>query len=566
MKKTLRCILSILLSAIFIVGCFAGCAKQDEDETPHVGLEITEPVTLTVLTTRHTEATTAAEDLWFFKYMEWWYEQKGYDVTIEVQQTTEAGTQASLLLNTDSLPDIMWSIALSSSNTMTYGVEDNLILDWTPYLTEELMPNLLKQFDANPSMKAAHIAPDGGIYGIPYITPYPYSTVVGLANRVYVRQSWLDAVGKKVPTTQEEFLDVLRAFKNYKMPDGSKTYPLLSDVNFLEKYLWLCLGYYGTEAARFGTTFMVKDGKVQLPCYTEDYRDFIEIMHTMYSEGILPVDYFSMSSGHITGLINAGNGGMHCWWTLQYVGDDYADSVMLGPIPMGDNDDVYVSRLSDFTANEIWVSADTKYPELVAMMIDYLFSEEGSWLYQYGPEKGKDPLGIVDGWYYNDKGLITNDLVENGTYTAFELWARDYIRPHDYAGLRVDPVTTGTGEIVTYKDAVTGKDLEFIHDRTMTRSSNDEWWRLESIDKWTDYATAVRLPKAYLDSDNTALASDYSSAINTYVTTESVKFITGMRPLSEIDAFFAQLKKLGVEEYIKIYEETYANFISETYG
>ena len=565
MTPMLKRFLSITLAAVCVLTCFIGCTPAEE-VAPNTGLDINEPVTLTILTTRHPEYTTEANELWFFKYMEWWYAQKGYDVTIEVQQTTEAGTQASLLLNTNALPDIMWSIPLSSTNTVTYAVEDTMVLDWTPYLTEELMPNLLKQFEANPSMKAAHIAPDGGIYGIPYITPYPYSTVIGMANRVYVRQSWLDAVGKEVPTTQEEFLDVLRAFKNYKMPDGSKTYPILSDVDFLEKYLWLCLGYYGTESAKFGTSFMIKDEQVQLPCYTEDYREFIEIMHTLYAEGILSRDHFSMTGGQITGLINSGNGGMHAWYTLQYVQEDYEDQVMLGPIPMGDNDDVYVSRLSDFTANEIWVSSKTKYPALVALMIDYLFSEEGSWLYQFGPKKGEDPLNIVDGWYYNDKGLITNDLVENGTYDAFELWARDYIRPHDYAGLRVDPITTGTGEIITYTDAVTGKDLKFVHDREMTRSSNDEWWRLESIDKWADYATAIRLPKEYLSSEDASLASDYASAIHAYVTNESTKFITGERPISELDQYFADLEALGVEEYIEIYKNTYANFMAETFG
>ena len=183
-------------------------------------------------------------------------------------------------------------------------------------------------------------------------------------------------------------------------------------------------------------------------------------------------------------------------------------------------------------------------------MVDYLFSEEGSWMYQFGPEKGKDPLGKVDGWYYGEDGLITNDIVKSGTYAAFELWARDYIRPHDYAGLRVDPVTTGTGEIITYTDAVTGEPFKVIHDREMGRNSNDEWWRLETIETWSKYATSIRLPKAYLDSDNTALSTDYATAINTFVTTESVNFITGKRPLSELDDYFAELKKLGVEEYI----------------
>lgn len=569
--KTMKKLLAMTLAVLLVLGCFAGCNQpEDTDRTVATrgeGPITTDPVTLKVLTPRHPEATTDVESLWFFKYMEYWFKQQGYDVTFELLETHESQTTVSQMLGADSLPDIVWAIGLSAGNTVFYGQEEGMILDWTPYLTDEWMPNLKAQFDANPSMLAAHQAPNGGIYGLPYITPYPYSTIPGLVNRVFVRQSWLDQVGKKVPTTEEEFLDVLRAFKNIKLENGQKTIPLLSDVDFLEKYLWTCLGYYGGESAKYGTKFMIKDEQVMLPCYTEDYRDFIEIMHTLYTEGLIAPEYFGgMSGAEITGLIADGNGGMHAWWTLQYVDDDYADQVLLGPIPMGSNDDVYVSRLSDYTVNQIWASSKTKYPEIVAMMVDYLYSEEGSWLYQYGPKQGEDPLGLVDGWYYDEAGNITTKMVADGIYTAMELYCRDRIRSHDYAGLRVDPITTGTGEIITYKDAVTGADYYSVHDRTMTRSSNDEWWRLETIEKWSNYATSIRLPGAYFSSEETAQVTDYELAIRQYVVAESVKFITGKRPLSEIDAYFAKLKELGVEQYIKMYQDIYAQFIETTYG
>ena len=33
------------------------------------------------------------------------------------------------------------------------------------------------------------------------------------------------------------------------------------------------------------------------------------------------------------------------------------------------------------------------------------------------------------------------------------------------------------------------------------------------------------------------------------------------RPLSELDAYFEELKSLGIEEYIAIYQEAYAPFL-----
>ena len=569
MRKTSQRILAMTLMVLLIVGCFAGCYV--EEERPEVtlatknedGLYTTDPVTLSVVVGRHPEALTDADQIWYFKYMEWWFAQKGYNVTIEVENTNRE--QLNLLMNSDNMPDVVWALSMSTADTVRYGVEEHMLLDWTPYLTEELMPNLCAQYEANPSMKAAQTAPDGGIYGLPYITPYPYSTIPGMTNRMFVRQSWLDEVGLKMPTTEQEFLDMLRAFKNVKR-EGKNTYPMISDASFLEKYLWTCLGYYGNDGTRFGTEFMIKDEQVYLPAYSEDYRHFVTLMNTMYTEGLIPKDYFSLGSGGATALISDAATGVHGWWTLQYVGDDWADQELLGPIPMGGNDDVYVSRLSDYTLSTVYVSSKTKYPEVVAMMMDFMYSEEGAHLYMYGPKQGEDPLNMVDGWYLDEQGRYTTAMVASGKYSLMELYARDYIRPHDYAGLRVDPITNGTGEMISYTDAVTGKEYKVIHDRTMTKASNDEQWRLETIETWSDYATSIRLPAAYLSVEDMEEMTDIGVSVKQWINQETAKFITGIRPLSDIDKFFEELRGFGVESYIETYREVYKTFMENTYG
>ena len=577
MRKTMKRFFAMTLTVLLLVGCFAGCGTEDSEDwkkPPEVtlatknaeGLYTTDPVTLTVAVNRHPEAVTESDQIWYFKYMEYWFAQQGYDVTINVE-TVDNDSQLNLMMNSNSMPDIVWAHSLSTSEVVRYGVDEQLLLDWTPYLTPELMPNLLAQYEKNPSMRAAQTAPNGGIYGLPYITPYPYSTIPGMTNRMFVRKSWLDAAGiTSMPTTQEEFLNMLRAFKNVQIA-GKRTTPLISTYSFLEKYLWTCLGFYGTDGTTFGTEFMIKDEQVYLPAYTEEYKEFVKIMHTMYSEGLIPADYYTTSNDQKIAKINDGSTGVHAYYTLQYVGDDYADQVLLGPIPMGGNDDVYVSRLSDYTLNTVWVSSATKYPEVVALMMDFMYSEEGSMLYMYGPELGTDPLGMVDGWFYDDNGLITTYMVGEGKpYSLMELYARDYIRPHDYAGLRVDPVTTGTGELITYTDAVTGAPYTVIHDRTMTRSSNDEWWRLETIETWSPYATSIRLPEAYLSKTQMDEMTMIGQAIKTWINNETARFITGKRPLSELDKFMDELRGLGVEDYIAAYRAAYQDFLNRTFG
>ena len=234
---------SILLASALLIGSLAGCGKKNEEvqkteeSKTQVSTETvkqteneekkpitTDPITISILTGRHSNATNNAEDIWFFKYLEWWLGQQGYNAKIEVQQSSELDQQISLALGTDTLPDLIWGKTLLTENAVQYGTEEKMILDLAPYINEETMPNLCESLAKVPDALTASTLPDGGIYGLPYITYRGYMAATGSygdAHRVYFDQKWLDACGKEVPKTIDEFLDVLRAFKEIK-PETEK--------------------------------------------------------------------------------------------------------------------------------------------------------------------------------------------------------------------------------------------------------------------------------------------------------------------------------------------------------
>ena len=537
--------------------------KESEDEQE---LITTDPVTLTVLTQRNPNSTNDATDLWFFKYMEYWFAEQGYDVTIEVSQTAEAGTQLQLMMGTDSLPDIVWAIPLSADNVVSYGADQGALLDWTPYINEENMPNLYEQFQNNQGAYTASVCMDGKIYGIPYISPYMYgSGTYGIADRMFVNQTWLDECGLEVPTTEEEFIDMLRAFKeNIKLESGEETIPFLGTN--LMRYLWVGLGYYGSNMDNYGLSWAIKDEEIYLPAYTEDYRHFVEVMHTLYQEGLISQDFFTMESTTMNGLLKNGNGGAMAEGNLTNTAD-FSQWVMPDPILFGDNDEIYVSNLSSYTANCVYASADTKYPEIVAMFVDFVYGEEGAMIYRYGFEKAEDdPLGILPGYYYNDKGVITVDLVEDGTFLSWTRYAHQYIYPYDYAGIR--PIVADKGlekGTYVYQDAVTGEDIVTETNTVYSHDNADGHWRLMNIEKWNPYATAVRLPAAYLSLDDSSRAAELKTLLKQHIEQETAEFITGIRPLSELDTYFEELEALGVEEYVEIYRAAYSSYMDSIF-
>lgn len=60
-------------------------------------------------------------------------------------------------------------------------------------------------------------------------------------------------------------------------------------------------------------------------------------------------------------------------------------------------------------------------------------------------------------------------------------------------------------------------------------------------------------------------AEELGTLLGDYVTSESVKFITGTRPLSQVEDFQKELEGLGVEEYLEYYREGYASYMDSIF-
>lgn len=598
--KNRKRLLAMLLAGALSAGCLAGCGnnevkqKSSEEQTANLSSQevnaegsaeaeasrepiTTDPITISILTSRHGETTNDASELWCFKYLEYWMNQQGYNITIEVQQTNEISEQINLLLGTDSLPDIVWGIDLTPENAVVYGADEKMILDWNPYINEEIMPNVYKAFQEKPDALAASTCTDGGLYGLPCLGIEKYMTPqagFGMVDRVYVDQKWLDECNLEMPTDIESFIDTLRAFKeNIKSESGEEIIPLVSNSDFLQKYLWTGLGYYGSDLSAYGTEFAIKDGQVEFPAATDDYRTFIEVMRTLFEEGLISQDFFTMDATVMHGYTKSGLCGMVCDWTLTDT-QNFRDMVAVPPVTLGDNDEIAISASVTYYPMKIWVSADTEYPEVIAKMLDYFYSDEGSVLLKYGPMEGQDPLNLLDGWYFDENGKVTTKLVEDGTYSQFTLYTRQYIYPTDYAGDLRNVVTNAAKmagvdysekEGPVFTDSITGEKVNSVISKEYSEEDADGWWRITTTDTWGPYVTFVRLPGVYMSREDSVRAGELSTVLNQYISAESAKFITGIRPISELDAYFEELKKLGVEEYIEIYRTAYSTYMDSVF-
>ncbi len=113
---------------------------------------------------------------------------------------------------------------------------------------------------------------------------------------VYWRQDWLDAVGKEVPTTLEEYEDVLTAFVNDD-PDGNG---VADTAGIAERSFANVFGAFGLRIVTGGNTGL-KIEELQLgddnvpffPSIRPEAKDALEVLARWYEMGILDKEFIT---------------------------------------------------------------------------------------------------------------------------------------------------------------------------------------------------------------------------------------------------------------------------------
>jgi putative aldouronate transport system substrate-binding protein len=173
------------------------------------------------------------------------------------------------------------------------------------------------------------VARDGKIYGMPFQNP---GGCVG-----YIRQDWLDKLGLEIPTTYEEFVEVLRAF-TFNDPDGDgedNTYGYTTLVNNdFDNYSRLVM-----QDAVIG--FRPNADGVWADGFLEPQMvDALGRLKSLYDEGIMdPTFITAKSTGESRSKLIEGKVGIWEYWAGEWGMnlDEYSKKVdpnnVIAPMP-----------------------------------------------------------------------------------------------------------------------------------------------------------------------------------------------------------------------------------------
>lgn len=222
------------------------------------------------------------------KYLE---ESTGYKVNYETLPQDKPYDKLNLIMSGGEPYDVV--IMSNQRNVYANYAANGALTDLTP---------LIEQYGSNVASKISKTAMDilkinDTQYGI------PNTSAAGVGNSIIIRKDWLDKLGLEMPETVDEFVEVLRSFKE-KNPSGNEggTVPLV-----------LAAGHVSVPNLRgaFGLANDCEDvdGELVMNVMRPEFKEYMRFMQDMYNEGLIDQEFATLKAANAKERFNSGKAG-----------------------------------------------------------------------------------------------------------------------------------------------------------------------------------------------------------------------------------------------------------------
>ncbi len=432
----------------------------------------------------------------------------------------------NLILASGKLPDIFFGGGLSDSDIVKYGKQGMLIP--LEKLIDDYAPNVKKLLDKNPDLKKSLTSPDGHIYTLPYFDEFLPENI---PDNLFINKTWLDKLGLKVPTTTDEYYEVLKAFKTKDPNDNGAADEIPLSFRANQTYFgeWSMFGAFGTLDNK--EHVMIKDNKIVFSPMEEGYKEGINWFNKLYKEGLIDKEVFTQDQSQYTAKGKGKEaivGSFIIYADENYVGKDraYKDYISLKPLKGPKGHQLWNRYNMSMYLDKFAITNMNKHPEATMRWADELFTENLSLQVHWGElDKNLKAEG--------DKFVIQ---------TPPEGVSIDEFRFKNAPG----PFAPGVMSKEMYEKLVFAKDKQR---------------KIERYNLYDTFATKDPLPKIRFTEAQLGELSTLNTDIDNYVKQMKAKWITGERNVNEDwDKYLDQLKKMNVEQYIKIYQDGFEKY------
>ena len=199
----------------------------------------------------------------------------------------------------DQLPDCFWNFVDGQSSNFVVQYADQGVFMPTEDIIDNYMPNYKALLESKEEYRKIATAPDGHIYGFPYIeemeglvlTPGPF----------VINNDWLEQVNMDMPTTVDEYVEVLKAFRDAGDLNGNgqaDETPLAVQFGAHDTFgsndlFYRFTGCFGQADSYCGGNnyadhlYLNEEGKVAFSATDEAFRKTAEFFNMLWNESLI---------------------------------------------------------------------------------------------------------------------------------------------------------------------------------------------------------------------------------------------------------------------------------------
>ncbi|MFF2090045.1 ABC transporter substrate-binding protein [Paenibacillus sp. NPDC058174] len=473
----------------------------------------------------------------FTKYLE---EQTNIHIEWDIVPSTSSAEKLNLVLSSgEDLPDVIMGFGVSNTQQMIFGSQGiflplNDLIDKYGFETT-------KMFEAMPVVKDTITAPDGNIYALPHTNECYHCT---LPRRMWIYEPWLEKLNLSMPTTTDEFYNVLKAFKEND-PNGNG---IADEIAMSGSPT----GFYSSIDSFLMNAFIYNPGgdriyldnnKVVVPFDKPEWREGLRFLNKLYKEKLLDPQSLTQDENQLKQLgehpdtaILGATAGMHMGVFSEFYGASNRWMEYKTIPPLKGPNGVQIAPYEAYHlvgVGAYLITKSSKNPEAAFRLADYLYNQEvtlRSIIGRPGTEWVKAEEGEIG---INGKQAIWKQIADWGQVQNFN-WGQTgpSLRTND---LRL-------GEVANKE-----KPLEIIMYEEAKTKYEPYMQKLENV-----------LPPMFFTNDQAIEIADFSKTINDYVNEMVARFVIGDADLDkEWDSYLNNLKKMQLDKYLSIYQDVY---------
>ena len=465
----------------------------------------------------------------------------GLNLTFISPPQNDDGTFFNMTVASQDWPDL-WAVNWTKyPGGVDAAIDDGLLIDINEYV-EEYAPNFMEKLNSLDEVTQKNFMNDSGII-VKLGVPMDCEILDGVQHTgPVVRGDVLNEIGMDLPKDLSEFTDMLYALKDagFETPLGLYKFSDYQAWNssFIAGAFGINLGVKQSFADAF---ILDDDGNAVFSMTQNGFKEYLTYLNQLYNDGIIDRNFVNRTESDTKKLMYTGTVATMAignWEVIEMnqLGqlEEETFEIVGYELPRKEADAEYIlgnTREQGNDNNEGWqISTTCEYPELATKFIDYLYSDDGIILANYGPEEvdGEQIWNLEDGHYnftdfiFNNSETPFNTIRNWYTIQGFQTYFHD-----DYQELQ-------------YSD----------------QHQHDNW------EQWTyNVNNSGHTPQAIsLTADESTETVNIMNQITTYVEEMTYKFILGEEDLEDFDSFVDTIYGMDVELVEKIYSEATARY------